>query len=92
MKRQIGLGIALALPLAITAWGCNGEQIESGVKSTGTNLEKAGGAIEKAPRAWETNQGIRHGLQARRRCGDDRRGDEKSGEKTREVLDKTGEK
>jgi len=46
MNRQIGLGIALSLPLAITAWGCNGDQIESGVKTTGTKLEKAGGAIE----------------------------------------------
>jgi len=48
MNRQIGLGIALSLPLAITAWGCNGQQIESGVKTTGTKLEQAGGAIKDA--------------------------------------------
>src|SRR5271157_4005078 len=48
MNRQIGLGIALSLPLAITAWGCSGEQIESGVKTTGTKLEKAGRAVDKA--------------------------------------------
>ena len=93
MNRKIRLGIAPTLPLAITAWGCNGEQIESGAKATAKGLERAGrrhrvGHQEPGREA----QGNRHGLEARRGRGHDRRGHREGGEKTREVLDKTGEK
>src|SRR5271157_315803 len=93
MNRQIGLGIALSLPLAITAWGCNGEQIESGVKTTGTKLEKAGGAIESGTKSLgekikETGTGSKLAGAASTTGAVI----EKGGEKTRDVLDKTGEK
>ena len=35
----------------VAAWGCNGDQIESGVKTTGAKLEKAGGAIESGTKS-----------------------------------------
>ena len=93
MKRQIGLGIALVLPLVITAWGCNGEQIESGVKSTGTKLEKAGGAIESGTKnLGEKIKDAGTGSKLEGAASTTGAVVEKSGEKTREVLDKTGEK
>jgi hypothetical protein len=93
MNHRIRLSIALSLPLAITAWGCSGEQIESGVKTTGTSLEKAGGAIESGAKGLgekikETGAGSKlEGAAATTGSVI-----EKGGEKTHEVLDKTGEK
>src|SRR5271165_2238220 len=93
MNQRIGLGIALSLPLAVAAWGCNGDQIESGVKTTGAKLEKAGGAIESGTKSLgekikETGTGSKlEGAAATTGAVI-----EKGGEKTREVLDTTGEK
>src|SRR5271157_2183263 len=93
MNRQIGLGIALSLPLAITAWGCNGDQIESGVKTTGTKLEKAGGAIESGTKSLgEKIKETGTGSKLEGAASTTGAVIEKGGEKTRDVLDKTGGK
>ena len=80
MYRKIRLGIALGLPLAIIAWGCNGEQIESGAKATATGLERRreGNRVGLQEPGREA-QGNRHGLEARRGRGHDRSGHREGG-------------
>src|SRR5271166_2207301 len=55
MNRQIRMGVVLLGPLALTAWGCSGEQIESGTKATATGIEKTGQAIESGSKRLGEN-------------------------------------
>jgi hypothetical protein len=48
MRVHQGLAAGLVCSLGLVAWGCSGESVESGVKSTGDGIKNTGKAIENA--------------------------------------------
>ena len=93
MKMHWKISATLVSVLALCAWGCSSDQVESGAEATAKGLDKAGGAIESAgAAAGHKLEEVGKGTKAEKAAETAGAMLEKGGEKTHEVLDKAGDK
>jgi hypothetical protein len=84
---------ALVPALAMLAWGCSSDQVESGAESTAKGLDRAGGAVESVSKAARHKlEDAAKGTKVENAVDSAGAMIEKGGVKTHEVLDAAGQK